>query len=182
MQIDSVFVVITTKDKRILVVKHNQDSYDRDLGQHVWGLPGGGIDNNDLDSPEIAAIREVKEETGLTVTGFKYVFDFIQRKLNKVQPGTYTQTGLRLLWCELDNIEDVVNFASDEICEVKLIDHDELKDMLDVFLLAHLRMILMFLNFVYDRRVVPTSSTPLAKPVECPKLGLLDRELLVPRG
>ncbi|MCE5294869.1 MAG: NUDIX hydrolase [Chlamydiales bacterium] len=44
-------------DEKILLVKR------RDVP--VWVLPGGGID--DGETPEIAAIREAKEETGLDV-------------------------------------------------------------------------------------------------------------------
>jgi 8-oxo-dGTP diphosphatase len=45
-------------DEKILLVKR------RDVP--VWVLPGGGIDAG--ETPEIAAIREAKEETGLDVT------------------------------------------------------------------------------------------------------------------
>lgn len=55
----SVGIVIKPDDKNmILWVKR------RDLP--IWVLPGGGIDPG--ETPETAAVREVKEETGLTVS------------------------------------------------------------------------------------------------------------------
>lgn len=181
----AVFVVPASPDGKILVVKHRQDAYDRDLGEHTWGLPGGGIDEVDNESPILAAIREVREETGLYAYRLEHVSDFIQRKPIKNQPGKFDLSGLRLLRCEPSDIESAVGFTSPETEEVRLICPGELKLMLDVFLLAHLRMILTFLNSIHDPRLVPHNSrlvsevpTPLSRPVECPSLGIRDRELL----
>jgi 8-oxo-dGTP pyrophosphatase MutT (NUDIX family) len=50
--------VILVDDRRILLVSHWYAPW-------AWTLPGGGIQRN--ESPEHAAARETKEETGLTV-------------------------------------------------------------------------------------------------------------------
>ncbi len=51
--------VIFDQDKKILLVKA---TYQR---LHPWGLPGGGLEYG--EHPEAAVVREVWEETGLTV-------------------------------------------------------------------------------------------------------------------
>ena len=50
---------IVDADGRVLLVKHT-------YGQLNWELPGGGGESR--ESPVETAVREVKEETGLTVT------------------------------------------------------------------------------------------------------------------
>ena len=49
---------IVHRGNRLLMVKHMQN------GEEWWCLPGGGIE--DGESPEAAALRELKEECGLT--------------------------------------------------------------------------------------------------------------------
>ena len=55
--IPGVRVAILEND-RVVLVRHWYAPF-------VWMLPGGGI--NDAEAPEAAAIREVKEETGLDI-------------------------------------------------------------------------------------------------------------------
>lgn len=50
-------VVIKSDQGNVLLLKSNY--------KNTWQLPGGGAD--DRESPEHAAIREVKEETGLVI-------------------------------------------------------------------------------------------------------------------
>ena len=51
--------LVCPKHDQILLVKRAVDP-----GKGLWGLPGGFIELN--ETPEMAALRELKEETGLT--------------------------------------------------------------------------------------------------------------------
>ncbi|WP_409342468.1 NUDIX hydrolase [Paenibacillus sp. MBLB4367] len=46
---------------RLLMVRH----FDTTIGEQYWCLPGGGIEQG--EQPEQAVVRELQEETGLTV-------------------------------------------------------------------------------------------------------------------
>lgn len=52
------FAIITDSENKILLCLRND--------YNIWNLPGGGVDRG--ETPWECAIREVKEETGLTVT------------------------------------------------------------------------------------------------------------------
>jgi len=57
--------LITAKDGKVLAVSRKNDPTD-------FGLPGGKVD--ELESPDAAAVRELKEETGLTATKLSQIF------------------------------------------------------------------------------------------------------------
>ena len=59
MWIGGVRVVILDKENRILMVKQHHDEKD------IWMVPGGGIEEG--ESSMAAAVREMKDETGLDV-------------------------------------------------------------------------------------------------------------------
>ena len=61
-----VAAVIFNSEKQILLVK---STYQR---HYPWGLPGGSLEYG--ESPESAVVREVLEETGLTVEVKKFLF------------------------------------------------------------------------------------------------------------
>ena len=53
-----VICVVKNKDNRILIAKRNLAP-----GKNKWALPGGFVESG--EAPEIACLRELKEETGL---------------------------------------------------------------------------------------------------------------------
>lgn len=55
------------REDRILMVRHEHD------GREYWTLPGGGVEPG--EALEEAAVREVREETGLDVTPRLFLFD-----------------------------------------------------------------------------------------------------------
>lgn len=54
-----------TEDGRVIAIR----SYRHGVGTVVWGFPGGGIDQG--ETPEQAAIRELREETGYAAAALK---------------------------------------------------------------------------------------------------------------
>ena len=56
--------VVVVTDGRVLLA--------RDIGSHHFNMPGGGIERG--ESPEEAAARELREETGLTATSTEFLF------------------------------------------------------------------------------------------------------------
>ncbi len=76
----NVYVVIRNKD-RILVLKRKDG---------LWEFPGGGVDWG--EDPEDSAVRELKEETGITVRkplGFLGITSAVYEKEGKEKHSVY---------------------------------------------------------------------------------------------
>ncbi len=61
-----VVAILIEEDGKILFVKRKYEP-----AKHKWALPGGFVD--DVEHPEIAAKRELKEETSLKADNFKFI-------------------------------------------------------------------------------------------------------------
>lgn len=66
---DAVVMVITDKSNEHMLMLRE---FRMELGRQIFGLPGGLIEEG--ETPEQTAARELKEETGLTLTGIYEVF------------------------------------------------------------------------------------------------------------
>lgn len=82
---EAVIGIIITPEKKIVLTKRADTP--------IWVLPGGGID--DGETPEIAVIREVKEETGLDVR--------IRYKCAEYLPINSLSAKTHVYECEIDN-------------------------------------------------------------------------------
>jgi ADP-ribose pyrophosphatase YjhB (NUDIX family) len=58
--------VVLLREDRILLARHDCPT------RHYWVLPGGAVEEG--ETPELAAVREVREETGLDVRVEKLLF------------------------------------------------------------------------------------------------------------
>jgi len=114
----SVTILVVDKDDRILLVRHHNND--------VWVAPGGMIEPN--ETPENAAIREMKEETNcdikLTSTIGTYGGpDFCMQYQNGDKVG-YVMTVFK---AEISNGE--LKPDGEEIHEIKYFSYDETKDL-----------------------------------------------------
>jgi 8-oxo-dGTP diphosphatase len=94
-------VVLLDDDGRVLLVLQN-------YGQRLWGIPGGAIEPG--ESPQDAAVREAKEETGLDVE-----LDYLV--------GVYClrteQLGLRFIFKATITGGELIATPNDEITEIR---------------------------------------------------------------
>ncbi len=107
-----VHVLLENSKKEVLILRRSKTDKNEPLH---WDLPGGGLDDN--EEIEIGAIREVKEETGLDVSGIKII-------------GAYTidDDSLQFIAKAKANSEDVVlSFEHDEYKWVSIYKLNEIK-------------------------------------------------------
>ena len=56
----------------LVVIRDGKALLARDAGQQHYNMPGGGIESG--ETPEEAAVRELREETGMTATSTEWLF------------------------------------------------------------------------------------------------------------
>ena len=112
-----VAAVIFDEGRNILLVKSTYNRF------HPWGLPGGSLEYG--EHPEEAVIREVMEETHLTIC---------IEKLLLVSSWTPDRVGLYYL-CRItggtfspsDEVSEFAFFSLDELPDVRPLDRDMIK-------------------------------------------------------
>jgi 8-oxo-dGTP diphosphatase len=109
--------VILDEEKNILLVKSTYNRF------HPWGLPGGSLEYG--EHPEDAVIREVHEETGLTIC---------IEKLLLIKSWTPDRVGMFYL-CKVtggsfypsDEVSEFAYFSLDNLPDVRPLDKEMLR-------------------------------------------------------
>ena len=96
-------------------------------GEELWTFPGGRIE--DGESPEEAAVREVKEETNLSIEVTDLIVEMYSERIN----GTYYCYSGRIVGGQLSLGSDPEHeIHKQELKEVKWIPVDEVKEHVEV--------------------------------------------------
>jgi 8-oxo-dGTP diphosphatase len=90
-------LILTNIQGEVLVLKRS----DKSSSPHSWDFPGGGVDSH--ESPALAAIRELHEETGISITDVQlftseYVLEKDEDALILGFSGTTNDTTITLSW------------------------------------------------------------------------------------
>lgn len=122
---------IIIKDDKILLIKRGKEPH-----EGLWALPGGHLDWN--ETLKDAVIREVKEETGLTVTSLKFLKIYSKpsrhpKQLVAVVYYTAVEGELKAG----DDAQDLKFFSIHTIPEKLAFDHQQIiRDYLRIFKLG----------------------------------------------
>lgn len=111
-------VVVVTEDDKIVMVRQ----YRHAINKITIELPGGVIDNN--ETPEVAAVREVQEETGFVVNDLQFLYK------TSPNPATNNNDAFFFLAKATQHIT-TQNFDPYEDMDVHLFTKDEVLTMID---------------------------------------------------
>ena len=114
--------VIFNEHRQILLVKLTYQRF------HPWGLPGGGLDYD--EQPEDAVVRELFEETGLTIEIEKFLFvkTWIPARIGlyylcKIKSGEFNPS---------DEVSEIGYFSKENLPDVRLLDVGLIKKIFDM--------------------------------------------------
>jgi 8-oxo-dGTP pyrophosphatase MutT (NUDIX family) len=117
-------VVLVTEDEKIVMVQQ----YRHAIQQTTIELPGGVIDGN--ETAEVAAIREVKEETGYNITHIQLLY--------KTAPNPATNNNFAYFFLAKASKEIAQqHFDAFEDLEVLLFSKEEILNMIENSQIAH---------------------------------------------
>jgi len=114
-------VVILNDEKQVLMLRHHQDDKD------IWLVPGGAIESNE-NSVE-AAVREVKEETGLDVAIERLIWHV--EEVSEKRGQRFVNFFLaRITGGELNLGEDPERIEEGQVmCEIRFVSKDEMQNL-----------------------------------------------------
>lgn len=124
---DGIYGVMESKDSVVIVALNDQDevylihSFSYPVSSWSWGLPGGGGDD---EEPEVAAKRELAEETGITAKEWTFLGK------TRVSSGLMTERMAVLLARGLSFGDRIESDDKDLIIQGKFVTFDEIDKML----------------------------------------------------
>ena len=120
------------KDEKYLMLYRNKKKNDVNGGK--WIGVGGKLEEN--ESPDEALLREVKEETGLTLTSYRFrgIITFVSDTWEGEYMYLYTADGFEgeiiecdegeLSWIDKSSVLDLPTWAGDRVFLTRLLDND----------------------------------------------------------
>ena len=160
--------LLARKKRSIVVVKHNYGN-----PNHSLALPGGGIEPG--ENPITAAMREGKEETGLTFSMLRYIGKFVQRYriADGGGEGLVHLCEANGAYCGEPNIE-----PNEEIAWARYMVFEEIIERRDEFGLAYLHLILQYMRCIDGLDPIPFEGR-LSTPVKYEPWGLESKNLVL---